>query len=196
MANPDFIPTTMVGRKLSLILGRRFGQMTGIVGAEIGVCKGTTAQQMLMLFPNMTLYMIDSWVEMSGTDHINRDVTQERADRWYKEAKARTQAMSDRRFLIRKTSAAAAPMFNDNSLDFVYIDADHRYENVKQDIELWWPKIVSGNKGILMGHDYNGRGDRKFGWGVKRAVDEFAAKRPRRRKVRCSKVLVWWIAKW
>ena len=54
--------------------------------------------------------------------------------------------------------------FKDNILDFVYIDADHRYEAVKADILAWLPKVKKN--GWLCGHDY-GEKD-----GVTKAVDE------------------------
>ena len=40
-----------------------------------------------------------------------------------------------------------------NSLDFIFIDADHTYESVKKDIELWTPKVK--HEGIILGHDIN-----------------------------------------
>ena len=48
-------------------------------------------------------------------------------------------------------SATATTIFSDGIADMVFIDADHRYKGVKQDIELWWPKVKVG--GILCGHD-------------------------------------------
>lgn len=48
-------------------------------------------------------------------------------------------------------SETAASIFRDDILDFVFIDADHLYESIKQDIELWLPKVKKG--GILAGHD-------------------------------------------
>jgi predicted O-methyltransferase YrrM len=41
--------------------------------------------------------------------------------------------------------------FADGSLDMVYIDACHRYDDVLSDLERWWPKVKPG--GILAGHD-------------------------------------------
>ena len=55
--------------------------------------------------------------------------------------------------------------FQDNQYDFVYIDADHTYESVKKDLELYLPKVKNG--GIIGGHDYTDN------WGeVSQAVDE------------------------
>jgi hypothetical protein len=53
---------------------------------------------------------------------------------------------------IQASSPAAAESYDDASLDFVYIDADHRYAAVSADIKAWLPKIKAG--GWLAGHDY------------------------------------------
>ena len=55
--------------------------------------------------------------------------------------------------------------------DVVYIDADHSYQAVREDIALWYPRITPG--GALCGHDYY---QEKHWPGVKRAVDEFIAR--------------------
>lgn len=64
---------------------------------------------------------------------------------------------------IRKPSVEAAALYADNSLDFVFIDADHLYKHVKADIEAWWPKVKPG--GVFAGDDY-------YGKDVRRAVNE------------------------
>jgi len=43
-------------------------------------------------------------------------------------------------------------LFEDESLDFVYIDANHEYKWVSSDIVLWFPKVKKG--GWIGGHDY------------------------------------------
>lgn len=66
---------------------------------------------------------------------------------------------------IEDMSADASAMFEDGTLDFVYIDALHTYEAVKHDLLLWGPKVKKG--GFIGGHDYR----KKFP-GVIKAVKE------------------------
>jgi hypothetical protein len=66
---------------------------------------------------------------------------------------------------IRLPSLEAVKLYEDNSLDFVFIDASHQYEDVKNDINAWYPKVKAG--GILAGHDYPTWSE------VLRAVTEF-----------------------
>lgn len=70
--------------------------------------------------------------------------------------------------IVAEDSAKSAERFDDESVDFAFIDACHEYASVRADIAAWWPKIVPG--GLLAGHDY------QQGFpGVMQAVDEFVA---------------------
>jgi len=51
----------------------------------------------------------------------------------------------------RTTSKDAAVHFEDGSLDFVYVDGDHRHEAVVADLNLYLPKLRKG--GVMAGHD-------------------------------------------
>jgi predicted O-methyltransferase YrrM len=53
---------------------------------------------------------------------------------------------------VRKLSMAAAGDFADETIDFCFIDADHRFNGVVSDIRAWYPKVKTG--GIIAGHDY------------------------------------------
>jgi predicted O-methyltransferase YrrM len=62
-------------------------------------------------------------------------------------------------------------IFKNNSLDFVYIDANHSYDECKKDIDIWWKKVRNG--GVLSGHDYLNGVVAGTVFGVKDAVDKF-----------------------
>jgi predicted O-methyltransferase YrrM len=74
--------------------------------------------------------------------------------------------MGERKYkAIRATSKAASKKFKNESLDVVFIDLTHTYESVKEDIQLWLPKVKKG--GYIAGDDYHDN------WkGVIQAVDE------------------------
>lgn len=70
---------------------------------------------------------------------------------------------------LRMPSLEAANQFEDYSLDFVFIDASHEYEDVKKDIAAWIKKVKPG--GVIAGHDYYIK-DYDYFPGVKQAVNE------------------------
>ena len=76
------------------------------------------------------------------------------------------QNMGTRKYkAIKATSKAISKKFANESLDVVFIDLNHTYEAVKEDIKLWLPKVKKG--GYIAGDDYHEH------WkGVIQAVDE------------------------
>jgi predicted O-methyltransferase YrrM len=68
-------------------------------------------------------------------------------------------------------SIDASKLYEDQSLDFIFIDADHTYEGVMNDLIHWYPKVKFG--GVISGHDYFYGPEGEDWGGVKRAVDEF-----------------------
>ena len=174
-------------KSLVRVLHERFGN-SNIRGVEVGVSQGELSESLLIAFPNLTLYMVDGWelLEKNPTQSKSgkNRMTEER-----KTAEKRTWDYGHRRVIVKALSVNASYQFMFRSLDFVFVDACHLYEFIKEDIEVWAPKIKSG--GILSGHDYNGMGDKRKGWGVKRAVDEWASVHGHELFVEPG--LVWWI---
>lgn len=117
------------------------------VGAEIGVWYGYYSNEIAKIYTGKIL-SIDKW---TNTEDY------ERAKDLLKDTKC---------VLIQGYSQEVAKTIPDESLDFVYIDADHDYDNIKADYEAWFPKLRKG--GVMSGHDY---GDDN-GFGVKQYIDE------------------------
>ena len=112
-------------------------------GAEIGVKKGYYSKILCLYNPNLRLYSIDPW---KGNEEYN----QERMDYFYEEAKKRFDPLNCE--IIKKTSMEAVNLFYGNSIDFVYIDGDHHYKSVIEDLTEWSKKVRKG--GIIAGHDW------------------------------------------
>lgn len=111
-------------------------------GAEIGVAEGRNAIDMLAAVPSLHLTCVDPW---RGYGRYS----QELCDRRYELA---TKNLAGRNVTImRMTSLEASQQVENGSLDFVYIDGDHRFDAVMMDIILWAPKVRRG--GIIAGHD-------------------------------------------
>lgn len=133
---------------------------------EIGSYKGDFAWEILRRGPK-ELWLIDPWasqpVEVWPDDFANAD--ENTMDLMFYDVINKFR--HDRRVkIVRDYSVNTAQRFENESLDFVYIDAVHTLESVLIDIGSWWPKVKRG--GWLCGHDYTGTFP-----GVKVAVDAF-----------------------
>jgi len=133
------------------------------IGAEIGVKEGKFSR-ILHKSCLSKIYLVDPWLHYEcGTDTVSQEEHDKRYEKVSKEFP----------HVFRMTSAEACQVFEDGSFDFIYLDAVHTYDYIKQDLEIWFPKVRRG--GILSGHDYINA--KKFGgFDVKRAVDEFVKK--------------------
>ena len=157
------------------LLTEHFGRTADLVGAEVGVCTGETSELLLRGLPNLHLYLVDPWREpVPGTDYWktragDSTMTQGMFDDVLERTALRTAFAAHRRAIVPCESTEAAALIP-NGLDFVFVDGDHSYSGVMQDLQTWWPRVAES--GILTGHDY---GNPNFP-DVKRAVDEFAAK--------------------
>jgi len=128
--------------------------------AEVGVWKGRGASYMAVEIFNsgkeISFDCIDTF--LGSEEHVNPDSEFFNGDLlkdndWlYKEFTKNTAPVKDIVNPIRAISWEAADLYDDESLDFVFIDAAHDYESVKKDIAAWYPKVKVG--GILAGHDY------------------------------------------
>jgi predicted O-methyltransferase YrrM len=149
-------------------------QLTG-EGCEVGVFEGSYSSVILRDWRGKRLYSVDPYRSFSKTAYCDRsNLEQEEFERVYARAQENLGRYKDRSLIVRKTSVDGAKDFPDGSLDFVYLDGNHSFEAVKEDIAAWYPKIKAG--GLLAGHDYVEDGITLHGdFGVRKAVAEFSA---------------------
>ena len=131
-------------------LREMLGQIPNGKGIEVGTFKGELSREILNMW-NGTLYMLDVWRPL-GSEYMDSSNHGNFEQGVFRDAMDNIKGLEDRGVMIRATSEVGADIFADESLDFAYIDANHAYAFVKQDIALWWPKVKKG--GWLCGHDY------------------------------------------
>lgn len=156
-----------------------------LLGAEVGVYMGGNAISILKKLPIKKLYLVDPYIEYTGfniqypSDHpyLPPFVSQARGI-----AHNRLRPYGDKVQFVEETGHFGAQYLPDG-LDFVYIDGNHSYDYVMDDIKTYYAKIKIG--GIIGGHDYNYPG-------VKDAVDDFALKY---NKQVFSGNIDWWLIK-
>lgn len=125
----------------------KIGAKTGV---EIGVFKGEFSRNILERW-NGTLYLIDPWRELSDEEYLDSSNHKNHQDAFAQTMES-IKGFESRAFMLRGLGEEMVHLFKDNSLDYIYIDGNHDYDHVKQDLELWWPKLKAG--GLLAGHDY------------------------------------------
>jgi hypothetical protein len=126
-------------------------------GVELGVFEGDTFKHLLASCPGLRLAGVDLFD--SDFFESTREGRPPRAFNLEKSYRDLCRWCVDhaplRGELLRMTTTYAAGAFKDATCDFVFIDADHRYEAICKDIDIWLPKIRDG--GMMIGHDYNVR---------------------------------------
>jgi len=142
------------------------------IGVEIGVEKGEFSELILLQSNLELLYSVDPWKHFP--DKMYKDpanLSQEQHEENLRQTEERLGKFGDRSRIFRMESIEAVNLFCDGELDFVYIDANHLYPFIKNDIEIWFPKVMDG--GILAGHDYMDSVYEGVKFNVKTAVNEF-----------------------
>ena len=144
----------------------------GLVGVEVGIFDGSHCWGLLENLDIEKLFMIDPYESYPA--HI-KSVGQKRSEWLLARAKKRSKTWAKEKFPgkcthIYEKSITASNWFENEELDFVYLDGDHAYEYVKRELPKWYAKIKPG--GLFGGHDYSARRT-----GVTQAVIEYCRKK-------------------
>lgn len=171
--------------KNRIVLAEYFRDLGFTYGAEIGVFEGRYAEILFQQIPNLKLLCVDDW--KLGVTHPKMKRAVHRLNKY-------------NAIIIHKTSMEAVKSVKDESLDFVFIDASHKYPDVRDDIREWTKKVRRG--GIVSGHDYSTL--TRTGNDVVRPVNEYVqehgytlllTKRDRQNPHRDDRVPCWYFFK-
>lgn len=146
------------------------------VCAEIGVFKGDFSELILKKTKPEKLHLIDPWINQIDEDYKDAwfggsNTSQSEMDEICEQVKKRFHGEINTGKVVvnRGMSIDELSQFADESLDWVYIDGNHLYEFVMNDLVSCYKKVKNG--GYISGDDYN-----VCGWwndGVTKAVNEF-----------------------
>lgn len=135
-----------------------------LVGAEIGVWKGDSFLTLLQNCPNIkTLHGVDCYepyedylapgVFNSNQPSITYDKKEIDFIKLVCYHRLEYSGQKDKISFHEMDSNEAAEYIDDDSLDFIFLDAYLTGEQTKNDLEVWYPKVKTG--GIFSGHDWN-----------------------------------------
>ena len=134
---------------------------------------GDFSAQLLRQTRPTRLHLIDPWKQESypaGDSLVSHRQGQPFGDALHDHVRRRFAAEIERGTVVVHRSPSAEVAGALESLDWVYIDGKHTYQNVKEDLTGYYALVKRG--GIIAGDDYAALGH-WWGDGVREAVDEF-----------------------
>ncbi len=136
--------------------------------AEIGVEFGGFTD--IYYRENSEIHLIDMWQTENNDYYFSERAGQ--VEQGYSQVLSKYGNASNVK-MVKMRSDEAAKLYEDGYFDWIYIDADHTYEAVLDDIKNWLPKLKKG--GIISGHDFDpDPSDSNYSlYGVEKAVKEF-----------------------
>ena len=172
------------------------------IGAEIGVDKGDFSEHILSKTQIEMYYGIDTWQDDFGSNH--------KPDYFDKEGNVRLNqaleklspyVLNSRVILLRMEGLQASKKFEEETIDFCYIDGDHSLGGIYNDVVAWTPKVKIG--GIIAGHDYkdgprSGISDyfgEQLDYKIKTVVDYYCQRYGHKLNVIGGRILSWYFVK-
>lgn len=145
------------------IFAELIGNLSPRLICEVGSWLGASAINMAQLAPEATVYCVDTW--KGSREHAGMHFLPTLYESFL--SNVRDNGLQSRVLPLRMTSAEGYHKLKGDGLvfDLIYIDGSHEYDDVKQDLAMYWELLRTG--GIMLGDDFNE-------WGtVQRAVNEF-----------------------
>ena len=124
---------------------------------EVGVWKGDFSKKIWDISNPKLLVLVDSWIfdekvrgcapQVNGEEPLNQNFF----DQAKKDTFDKFQT-NENVHILDLNSAEASSNYKDNYFDYIYLDAEHSYQAVINDLNMWYPKLKKN--GVLFGDDY------------------------------------------
>lgn len=135
------------------------------MAAEVGVDEGRFSEKILAIAAPRVLHLIDPWDSKRYGDGKMKAVGD----------KFKCEISAGQVVIHRGRGVDVLREFDDDTFDWIYLDASHRYRDTLEELELCRLKVKDG--GLIAGHDYAaGNVDRGIRYGVVEAVNEICNK--------------------
>ena len=146
--------------------------------AEVGVWQGDFSKHIYNICSPKELVLVDPWLfnsnvrgcapQVNGNEPLNQKYFDNAKKSTYEKFKGKINVN-----IIDKDSFYASNLFTDNYFDFIYIDGEHSYNAVYNDLTYWYPKLKKNGK--IFGDDYYWR-EEDNSFSVKKAYEDFIQK--------------------
>lgn len=132
---------------------------------EVGCWKGRSVCYLAVEVVNQNKNIKIDCVDIFEYSNIQSDIAEPKYENIYGQLLENIKPVRNIVNPVKGESSIVSGFYPEESLDFVFIDAAHDFENVFKDISCWFGKVKKG--GVIAGHDY------ESSLGVKEAVDKF-----------------------
>lgn len=159
-------------------LAKLFAELGFKCGAEIGVAEGDYSEILLKANPECELLLVDPWAAYDGNA---QNKTREKHEYAARETERKTSGYMGVK-MVAEYSMDAVRNVPDGFLDFVYLDANHSYPFIMEDIINWTRKVRSG--GIVALDDIYKLDEARWGAGPMEAIFDYT---------RAMRINPWWL---
>jgi hypothetical protein len=156
-------------------------------GAELGVHDGVNFKYLVQNCPNLELIGVDLYEAQPDNNGPEKWTPGENGHLWkhedyYNDVKSFCEKYPGKAHIFKDYTTNVADKFENETFDFVFVDADHGYEGCLRDIKAWAPKVKKG--GRVIGHDIHFPS-------VKQAVTEYFGEN----SWHVEDDFIWWVEK-
>ncbi len=130
-----------------LVLNQIIKNKNYTIGAELGVRRGELSSSLVSNNPELKMFCVDLWDHHESFNELNPHESN------FKSYLDNISGLEDRITTLKKLTTEACDDIENDSLDFIFLDATHTYNALKLDILSWLPKVKKG--GLISGHDYH-----------------------------------------